>query len=85
MHRHGSYRRKRCGGTRVERFCCPVCRLSCTVLPAGLLPYRSSRVQELEQHFDQSLAAESVREFVCGSPPEIKDGSDQEGTRSGRG
>ena len=64
MHRHGSYRRKRCGGTRVERFCCPVCRLSCTVLPAGLLPYRSSRVQELEQHFDQRLAAEPVASAV---------------------
>jgi hypothetical protein len=60
MHRHGSYHRKRCGGTRVERFCCPVCRLSCTVLPPGLLPYRSSSVQELEQHFDQRLAAEPV-------------------------
>jgi hypothetical protein len=60
MHRHGSYRRKRCGGSRVERFCCPVCRLSCTVLPPGLLPYRSSSVPELEQHFDQRLAAEPV-------------------------
>jgi hypothetical protein len=60
MHRHGSYRRKRGGGARVERFCCPVCRLSCTVLPPGLLPYRSSSVQQLEQHFDQRLAVESV-------------------------
>lgn len=53
MHRQGSYRRKRCGGTRVKRFCCPVCRLSCRVLPARLLPYRGSRVQEVEQPFVQ--------------------------------
>lgn len=64
MHRHGTYHRKRCGGTRVERFCCPVCRLSCTVLPVGLLPYRGSRVQELEQHFDQCLAAEPAESAV---------------------
>lgn len=64
MHRHGSYRRRRCGGTPVERFCRPVCRLSCTVLPAGLLPYRGSSVPELEQHFDQCLAAEPAERAV---------------------
>jgi hypothetical protein len=64
MHRHGSYRRKRCGGAPVERFCCPICRLSCTVLPSGLLPYRSSPVQELEQHLDQRLAAEPAESAV---------------------
>jgi hypothetical protein len=60
MHRHGGYRSKRRGGARVERFCCPACRLTCTVLPAGMVPYRSSSVLELEQHFDQRLAAEPV-------------------------
>jgi hypothetical protein len=31
MHRHGSYRSKRRGAAAVERFCCPACRLTCTV------------------------------------------------------
>jgi hypothetical protein len=64
MHRHGGYHCKRRGGARVERFYCPACRLTCTVLPAGMVPYPSSSVQELEQYFDQRLAAEPAASAV---------------------
>lgn len=60
MHRHGSYSSKRRGGKPIERFCCPRCRLTCTVLPVGMVPYRGSSVKELQDHFDQRLAVEPV-------------------------
>ena len=60
MHRHGSYISKRRGGKPIERFCCPRCGLTCTVLPVGVVPYRSSSVKELEDYFDQRLAVEPV-------------------------
>jgi hypothetical protein len=64
MHRHGSYISKRRGGKSMERFCCPRCGLTCTVLPIGMVPYRSSSVKELEDYFDQRLAVEAVRGAV---------------------
>src|SRR5260370_34043406 len=57
MHRHGSYRSKRRGGKSIQRFCCPRCGLAYTVLPVGMVPYRSS-VKELEDYFDQRPAVE---------------------------
>jgi hypothetical protein len=60
MHRHGSYISKRRGGKSIERFCCPRCGLTCTVLPVGMVPYRSSGVKELEDYLDQHLAIEAV-------------------------
>lgn len=60
MHRHGSYISKRRGGKPIERFCCPRCGLTCTVLPLGMVPYRSSSVKELEEHFDQRFAVEPL-------------------------
>lgn len=60
MHRHGSYSSKRRGGKSIERFCCPRCGITCTVLPVGMVPYRSSGVKELEDYFDQRLGFERV-------------------------
>lgn len=60
MHRHGSYSSKRRGGKPIQRFCCPRCGLTCTVLPVGMVPYRSSSVKELEVQFDQRFAVEPV-------------------------
>jgi hypothetical protein len=65
MHRHGSYNSKRRGGKAIERFCCPRCGLTCTVLPVGMVPYRSSSVKELEDYFDQRLAVKQVTGAVA--------------------
>jgi hypothetical protein len=67
MHRHGSYSSKRRGGKSIERFCCPRCGLTCTVLPLGMVPYRGNSVKELEDYFDQRLGVEMGVEHAAGA------------------
>lgn len=56
LHRNGSYQRyRRADGVErvtVQLFVCPQCRLTVSVIPAGMLPYRSLPVATLEQHLD---------------------------------
>jgi hypothetical protein len=56
MHRHGSYKRyeKPTGGETfaMERFVCPVCGHTVSVLPANRLPYRPLEADRLQGHFD---------------------------------
>lgn len=57
--KHGVYRRY-CGmdGTRsveVRRYLCPRCRRTWSVIPSGMMPYRSMEVKRFEQLTDESL------------------------------
>lgn len=56
LHRHGGYQRYAApeGGKRVavERFVCPQCRHTLSVIPADMLPYRSIPVSRFEQLAD---------------------------------
>lgn len=70
LHRHGSYQRYHgCNGDRrveVSRFLCPQCGHTWSVIPEGLLPYRSLPVATLES------ALERVPDMAGGdgrSPP----------------
>ena len=57
LHRHGAYSRfKGVDGTQfhwVQRFCCPSCRRTVSVLPECFLPYRSVPVDRLQAHLDR--------------------------------
>ena len=67
LQRHGSYERYRGaeGGERiaVPRYICPRCGHTWSVIPPGMLPYRSVGVVPLEQHLDEQsdLAGEGAR------------------------
>lgn len=56
LHRHGCYRRysKPDGHERigVQRFWCPVCEITVSVLPADRLPYRPLEVPRVEAFFN---------------------------------
>jgi hypothetical protein len=56
MHRHGCYRRyKRPPGQEkfpVQRFLCPLCGRTVSVLPANRLTYRPLEVERLQGAFD---------------------------------
>lgn len=56
LHRNGSYQRYRgAEGTErvtVQLFVCPQCRLTVSVIPAGMFPYRSIPVARFEQVLD---------------------------------
>jgi len=56
MHRHGSYQRyqKPKGGEKfaVQRYWCPLCGHTVSVLPANRLPYRPLEVERLQAAFD---------------------------------
>ena len=57
LHKHGSYPRWRGvdSAQRVEvmRYICPRCRRTCSVIPAGMMPYRSLPVERFEQLTDE--------------------------------
>ena len=61
MHRHGSYERfeKPTGGETfsVQRYLCPPCGHTVSVLPTGRLTYRPLEVERLEGHFDAQAGA----------------------------
>ena len=63
MHRHGSYWRYAhpCGAETfaVQRYWCPECELSLSVLPPGRLPYRSAPSQRLEAFLDEQAEVSS--------------------------
>ena len=57
VHRHGSYSRYLLGATdttfSVQRFLCPSCGLTISVLPAQRVPYRPLVGSRLEAHFNE--------------------------------
>ena len=56
MHRHGSYQRyKKPTGKEqfpMQRYLCPPCGHTVSVLPSNRLPYRPLEVERLQAHFD---------------------------------
>ena len=83
FHRHGVYwryvqevRRK------VARFVCTVCRLTVSVLPAFVLPYRSRLVAEVDRYFEATAearrnqsGADTLRHYWrqwCGHAPALR-------------
>ena len=53
LHHHGHYMRGRKGDKRsIARWFCPRCRRTFSILPRGLLPYRSVTCAELQDAFD---------------------------------
>lgn len=67
VHRHGSYHRyaRPYGGTTfpIQRFWCPHCELTISVLPANRLPYRPVEGAQLESFFNKQA------EFGSGPDP----------------
>jgi len=67
LQRHGSYKRYRGPegdeGVAVQRYICPRCGHTWSVIPTGMLPYRSLGMARLERHLDEesSLAGEGAR------------------------
>jgi hypothetical protein len=63
MHRHGCYRRyDQATGQeqfRVQRFLCPQCGRTVSVLPANRLPYRPRPVDRLQSAFDAQAGVSS--------------------------
>jgi hypothetical protein len=57
VHRHGNYKRNADpeGSARevIQRYRCPRCGLTLSVLPPHRLPYRSIRVERLQEDFDK--------------------------------
>lgn len=64
LHRHGSFTRWRgVDGTRpevVQRYLCPQCRRTWSVIPEGMMPYRSIEVERFEQLADSQLACDDT-------------------------
>ncbi len=58
-HKHGGYYRWRgmTGGRKefVQRYICPLCRRTWSVLPAGMMPYSRMETARLEQLLDERL------------------------------
>ena len=54
MHRHGKFQRIGSDGlpTKLQRYRCPCCRRTCSVLKDGMLPYRRVSAQELQSCLD---------------------------------
>jgi hypothetical protein len=62
FHRHGTYLRYIEDAQRqVARFLCKVCRLTVSVLPAFVLPYRARLVADVDRYFEAT--DEARREF----------------------
>jgi hypothetical protein len=52
FHRHGTYERYICDKqVKVARFLCVLCRLTISLLPAFVLPYRSRLVRDVDAYF----------------------------------
>lgn len=58
MHRHGQCWRKAADGSRLglQRYRCPECRRTASVLKAGMLPYRRLDAEALQQALDEPEA-----------------------------
>ena len=63
LHKHGSFTRWRgVDGTRsesVQRYICPRCRRTWSVIPPGMMPYRSIEVERFEELADSQLDSAS--------------------------
>ena len=61
LHKHGSFTRWRgVDGTRsesVQRYICPRCRSTWSVIPSGMMPYRSIEVERFEELADSQLGS----------------------------
>ena len=57
VHRHGDYQRfadpEGAQEESIQRYLCPPCRLTFSVLPSHRLPYRSIRAERLQGDFDR--------------------------------
>ena len=57
LHRHGHYQRFRSASgqerRKIQRYLCPLCGHTVSVLPAEALPYRPLEVNRLEAHLDE--------------------------------
>ena len=57
VHRHGTYERNADPEgpeqESIQRYCCPLCGLTFSVLSAHRLPYRSIRAERLQAEFDK--------------------------------
>lgn len=72
LHRHGRYcRYARAGGdalVQVQRFICPRCGRTTSVIPEGMFPYRSVPVEKFQQHMDARCGDPAAGEG-SGPPP----------------
>jgi hypothetical protein len=63
MHRHGKFKRTGFDGlpTKLQRYRCPRCLRTCSILKDGMLPYRRVSAEELQSCLDnpQQLQAET--------------------------
>ncbi len=63
MHRHGCYERyadpEETLKERIQRYLCPPCGLTFSVLPPHRLPYRSVRAERLQAAFDQQAGIQT--------------------------
>lgn len=72
LHRHGSYQRfdQPCGDQKrsIQRFICPRCGQTVSVLPADCLTYSPLKVQHLQAYFDSQAEISSGLD----PPPDLK-------------
>lgn len=78
LHKHGTYCRYR--GTdgarlqKVQRFVCRRCGHTWSVIPAGMMPYRSLEVERFEALSDAQFGTDSETDFKTGSETGSKTG-----------
>lgn len=68
MHRHGCFQRRGINGdpVAIQRYICPHCHSTCSVLKDGMLPYRRLCSKELQQCLDQfPTSPESLPKASC--------------------
>jgi hypothetical protein len=72
VHFHGCYQRyadpEGVEQERIQRYRCPPCGLTLSVLPSHRLPYRSVRAERLQSHFDQRAG---IQTHGLDPPPRI--------------
>jgi hypothetical protein len=54
MYKHGKFKRTGSDGLpmMLQRYCCPLCRRTCSILKDGMLPYRRISADELQSCLD---------------------------------
>lgn len=75
VHRHGSYERFWIRGeiksVRVQRYLCPVCQRTFSVLPSDSLPYRPLSVALVEEEFDRRAQEDQSPQSGPDPPPSV--------------
>ena len=75
MHRHGSYQRFWIRGIirrlTVQRFLCPYCRRTFSVLPPDSLPYRPLSLALVELYFNRRATSEQSPQSGPDPPPSV--------------